>query len=1677
MNNFDTIDDSLSVEYLLERLNAIRGDGDIASTSAGDFSGSLRFGDFDPSLLLLDAEVVDDELPGFDFIVNQGCVINRPFVDMEELEEYVAECKRAKLALSRKENRRNRRRLFRQQQRAARSKIGLQQPALVQVGEYEVPRYPVAAPLAFKPQNPSEKLMYQERYRMRSKMRRHLTWLRAEYARFVAKERREISLQSGKELPPRASREDRDIAQRTAAVKRITQAYKSIPKAQRLKDISVSRDKRNPALAEMQSGLQGALRTAGTAVMGGGVALLLGKIWRLIGKSDAIVGSVASFMKHLREIAAALKKHLGPILWSVPLIVTIYYALRHFKVLGNPVSHIITSALGTLVGIQLWAKVSAYFQSGDQGDTDVHDSPSVDKVEMQSGGVDTFSKLLATAFTFSIFGKKFSHNTVTELIRRMAMLDRATAGWNTFLDWLMTAFEACYNYVRSAFGKNRVELFKRHRTVVQAWARSIEQVLKDDNTGVPVDQDRLDTMVNLVKQGYDLKEIYRTSNMARTVDDALAKIVTALMPYQGAISARNNFRMEPVATVLLGGPGIGKTLLATHFCATVMLLGGLMPEGSSLDDIAKNIFQKGNSEYWNGYANPATLVIDDIFQKRANLADEENDYMNIIRMVSGWAFPLNFADLASKGKIYFGSKVIYGTTNLKCIASEASQVIQDPEAVTRRIQFAYALRVKQEYKDGERLDYNAFVRELGETRRAHKGIDSFPWYMWEVAKHDFLHGSTAMDWRPLKELVVEISMEVKRRSQDYQNSRVHLEEYISSFNVTEAAHPPLEEIVVTNQSGLGSVIQVGSALGCGICVGKLCEMLVQDAQAAYKELMSNSRIVDKLLNGLKYVGGFALGFIVTRAILQGVFGIIGGFFNKEPRGFPKPQSNRPLSGHRGRVKFTDVRLQSGASNPIVAKLYDCSYKMYMCRRDTYERVIGQIQFLCSDLAVMPFHFTSDIKNMLMLGECVDTDMLVLRKASNPKVEIKLSVAKFLGLRRHSFEDRDVEFLRFELHYAHKRCIQNFINETDVQYVHGKMGRIDVCEVDDSQRILPDNKRYVWLPKSLKYGMNLRAESRIVERYFHYDAGTKKGDCGAVVALFDSANFNGRTAVGLHIAGCERLGRGFCNIVTQEMCNKAMEVLCVIEDRALETLADAGIELQAGLPFMEDMGSFSYIGSIDRTLPLPVKSKLFPTRYYGVLGEHDGQPAVLSKTWRDGEVIYPMLKALEPYKTPVLTYEQPWLKQAMHVALKPTFELTRDAPRMIFDFKTACMGDPRIKFRGLPRGTSAGFICGKTVKNGKKEFFGFDEQFSFDSDLCKWLEEEVERITEDAANGIRRGHFYIDFMKDELRKLKKVVLVETRAIACPPLPYTITWRKHFGAFMAAVMSVHTKSGMAPGICTFTDWDFLGEFLSQKGDKCFDGDFKAFDSSEQPCILNLILEMVNNWYDDGPRNKRIREVLWMDLVHSRHIGGNGYDQRHIYQWNKSLPSGHPFTTIVNSIYSLFMLVGAYTSITGDLTGFWDHVAAVTYGDDNNVNVTDAVSAVYNQRTVSEALKKEFGMTYTAGNKSGELVETMPLTETTFLKRGFALRDNHWLCPLELGSFLYSFYWCKNKRLEEKIIDDELENSLQELSMHSPEVWAQYSKPVAALLLERGHITKVLCEQDQYLAVVRTRKDEWY
>jgi len=1615
---------------------------------------------------------------------------------------------------------------------------------------------------------------------------------------------RKITSQSGERNVKRAVREEK---QRQAAKAKVKAEAKLVPKEIREAMRLAARDKRNPAAIETQSG-----QVIGTLAVSFAIGLA-----GLLKAKTATKNLIAEIKNRVSEFFAQIKKKITHVFASVMVIAILWFVVRKYNISQPVVNLAIGPSVSNIVDKETWRHASAFFREG-AGPT----------VTTQSGlAIGDASNLMTSLLCFQAFKGKNMSSNVSEFSKRVSNFDRMSAGLESFAKWILSTFENFIAWIAEKFGADYKKKLRTEDAALKQFFRKVDDCVDRHNAqGITVNNDELNYLVELSKQATAFKDLYRGTRLESSVTSARANIHNLIHPHLGALNARKNNRPEPTMVVLLGAPGVGKTYLIEAITSALLIRSGLLHKNATRDEVLAHCYQRGTSEYWNGYSGQFATILDDLWQQRPDPTDKDNEFINIIRMIGSWAMPLNFADVESKGKIYFSSPLVLATTNLSGIESEALKVIQDSQAVIRRIKFPYAMRPVEHMRINGRLNYTLLENEAENCRNASDPLDRFPWHVWEVARHDFATGKTSEHWRPMRELLDEMIAEVRLKDSQF---AVHSERKFNFIDGLLAQHNvetqsgihdavnKVFEVARTNKHETASYAMVmatpglsfqnrvylAGAVRSGAFVANNLQKIKgkfsflsdvkEDCVEHQKDELFCWRSSQNLIRLVKNAGIFLAGSLISTLVVAAVIATVRGLvsFLKALFGVTKKvirklhcctfangkrkqmeidcddransssvdlwsisksidhswlergeindnckysieqisEGNKLLREMNPGIEFSwwgstedcpfdihaapgklfgydlngyevelmiyskerkeflkshDVAAQSNRNatirtqsneRPCSSLVYDNTYVASVPLHNGNTLALGQVLFVVNDMAIQPEHYVAHVREALDKGSVDVSTLITFQSAANYEHVFTMTVGKFLALKRHSEPESDLDIVLYEDIRAHKNIIAKFVLERDVESLGGSSVVLEVARPEYRDNLV----RYRPMAcNSVKVGKSLHYEGRVLNRYWKYVAPTQKGDCGAPLTRLDERRANGAVVLGLHVAGCVDYGEGYANIVTREKINTLVQKLNVIKDEFEEDLAARGIVTvqSQDLPFAE-AGSFMPLYKVETPINNACMSKFYRTPAFGAFGPYDCLPAHLSPVFRNGEVIYPMENAVKPYSSPLRIYSQPWLPEAVYQAMKPLCVTTQDCSRRIYSFEEAVLGVPEEKFRSIPRSTAAGFPYVTYCANGKKEFFGDGQDYDLDNPAALALRERVAYVIEKAKRNVRLSHVFVDFLKDEIRPRAKVDAVATRLISSAPLDYTIAWRQYFGAFSAAVMRNHTRIGMAPGICVYSEWDGLRSHLAQKGDKVFDGDFKAFDSSEQPSIHRLVLDEINRWYDDGEENARVRRVLWLDLVHSRHIGGKGRDQRHIYQWCKSLPSGHPFTTIINSIYSLVLLISAYRSITGKMD-FWAHVSPITYGDDNACNVTDDIAQQFNQVTVADALAREFGVVYTPGRKDGIWTPTVPIEQITFLKRGFALEPGvGWLCPLEMDSFYFTCYYNKNKKDEKKILNDVLENTLFELSLYPQVVWDEKSPAVLKLMKRNGFQPAFQPTREGYLRELRTRSELWY
>jgi hypothetical protein len=1392
-------------------------------------------------------------------------------------------------------------------------------------------------------------------------------------------------------------------------------------------------------------------------------------------------------------------------MWYIGVVMVSLYALTCMGKTIGLVATWIFEALKRVLG-STWSAVSDIFQQAACTQT----------VEMQSGLSGLFPQAFAAIFLATAFtdGKRWQDT----LMRRLSLFSRSGEGVQAFADWVRQVAQESINWALSFFSDYRVDWVSKAERPFRDAERMVEELdalFLIEGGGV----ERADKCVDALRIIAGLKEIYRGLPMEKAVHQLHVRVAAHLNTVAGSLQARNNFRPEPVMIVLRGKPGVGKTAIATPFVTACLLSSGILGEDPTPADALRHVWSKSTSEYWNGYVGQEAIVVDDIFQTVQDHTNVENDYINMVRMIGSFAMPLNMADLTSKGREYFRSSLVFATTNVENVGGFAKCIV-DETAILRRMKYVYDVEVKPEYAlpDGK-LDPLKYAEELLACKQRTGLHDNFPWHVWQAHEWDLAtnagasrKSSKCIELTTLFEMV---GKNIRANRVLHEAARESVEHMVKTYNIKPE--------VVTQAGGVENGLECGTPAGeemstaddpdvpDGTALVKhevpaasptVEQFVIDDSKAMVKRKWMP--IINLALLSLTYAAllGTAcyIAWKVTKVTIEAIFDLLGIDYGKKKKKPPDigkwtTQSNRPIMPHLPqKLSATNIQVQS-LDNAVANKIYKDCYKICVWQGESLKAQVGTVIAVGGHVMLQPAHFTAAIAN-----SASPTDTVVFQSATNITHKISFSVKQYLGFKRFRAGKEDVEFFLVpDTVRSFKQKIKHFIKSADVPFVTGQHTRLDVttCEDDtDGSKGEPYCQyleRWIYMQK-VSVGHNVDYQGFEHPMGWTYRAATEVGDCGSPLMLTNDP-LNGRVLMGIHVAMLKGPGLAFAPVVTQELVLEAIAALekgTVYAD--IEDVYEDDLEVQAGrfdftfvetdnvhltpgpMPELREYrgsGSFMPLYVLNKGPRFSPATRYYPTKLYGEWGECPVQPAKLRPFQYDDETIYPMLKAYEPYMTELRHLDYDWLDQAVHDAMRPFSESTLHNPRTILTFEQAVAGVPALGFKGVPRNTSPGFPWTLKYKHGKKDMFGHADEYVFDTEGALEVRARVEEVIGAAREGKRLMHFCSDFPKDELRTHEKVKAGKTRMISGTSVDYSIACRMYFGAFVAALNGSHAESGLCPGMCVYTDWMHLRGFLTRHGPRVFDGDFKGFDASQQPGPLTRFLRFINRWYNDG--NDRIREVLFLDLINSRHMCGRGNDQRWLVQWTKGMPSGHFLTSTVNSMYSMTVLAAAFGNLTGVWGQFWDHVSAATLGDDNAVNPSEVVIDTFNQVTVAAFVAKTFHMEYTAGRKGEELVPYLGIEDITFLCRSFAMEEGNVVCPLKLESFLYTAYYCRNRLLEDDTLASNLEFALEELSMHTEEVWERYAGVLIATLRDvYGRETRAVPTKSGYLRLVLSRTD---
>lgn len=376
---------------------------------------------------------------------------------------------------------------------------------------------------------------------------------------------------------------------------------------------------------------------------------------------------------------------------------------------------------------------------------------------------------------------------------------------------------------------------------------------------------------------------------------------------------------------------------------------------------------------------------------------------------------------------------------------------------------------------------------------------------------------------------------------------------------------------------------------------------------------------------------------------------------------------------------------------------------------------------------------------------------------------------------------------------------------------------------------------------------------------------------------------------------------------------------------------------------------------------------------------------------------------------------------------------------VLTFEEAIRGIEGTGFRSLSLTTSAGWPYADLGLK-KEDFWSILPDGTLIKNHKYYdLKDDVEQLLHDWSRGTTSIVMFKDTLKMERRAIAKVEAGKTRMISCAPVHFTIACRMLFGTSMRMFQETGVLCGTALGLNTYSDWDSLYRHLDIFGitKNCGAGDYSGFDTSHTPDLIMYAGKVLIWLMNLSPTEQKMQEIALSVIARSMHIRGSVVEQ-----WNSSMPSGNPLTSIINCIINHMRFRLCWLDLHGmnlsSLPNFVHNVSLIVLGDDNIFTVSREYKDSFTEGFLALS-QARFGATYTREDKSSVGTGLRDITECTLLKRGFRYSEDLciWLGPAELQVILETPLWTRKKE-PLKIACDNANFAVRELSLHSKEVF---------------------------------------
>jgi hypothetical protein len=1212
-----------------------------------------------------------------------------------------------------------------------------------------------------------------------------------------------------------------------------------------------------------------------------------------------------------------------------------------------------------------------------------------------------------------------------------------------------------------------------------------------------------------------------SSAMCAALTNAIAYIFRLKTKMDAMNLNLEGIRQEPCSVLLRGAPGIGKSQAMEHLCYRMLPVLVPEDKVEQAMKTPTHFIHNRQAEnvFWEGYDHEKVITLfDDLGQARDVQGQPDNEIMNVIRAINVFEYNLHVAGIEKKGNTKFVSKMVIGNTNMP--TQEFNSIIE-PRAFFRRFDVIVDVCPKPQFCTDETRNLDIWKRKLDYSKlpigcegitSMHPDILDFHGYDYNTKSlngkvYDFdglVEAMKAMNQVKIsrfsqyqKELNVSKAapqvdwktFKLSRDRFDFDNSDVDqkVKDYLRKFIVNPDYKHCCQMLcsAYRRQTGFDHKLEFVVAVFLE-CTPAFEESHSWDFETLAGYLLDETMDISSVpVFGIKYnptfysrldlaYTGFKSSFnsffkdnypklALIPIIIPTIYMCVSTFStfyniytsysggsesghnrtNKDRTTYKKPPTMRhaqQVAGITPQAMLSYDKSNIEVLNKVVAR------NVYEIILPNNEEVSGFATFIKGNVFMLNRHFVSLCIARQEEDSNFINDEFRLHKP-NTDVYVTLPMSVLFNFKVTTvLDDQDVAFVECPKYVSqHSDITKYFVSRNDAHKFKDLVFRL----------VIPCHNNYrSWLGKAEPMDSIPVFDTTVpylIRKGYRYMAMTQSGDCGSLFTLC-SAHSNAKKIMGIHTAGSPD-GYSYATAIFEEDLLEVLEMF----DKQVTIDLDTEIFPQSDFTFANK--SLAPLYKTTAGVHAPAKSHKIRSELYGKVAPVRTAPCHLRPFRADGILIDPMSNALSKYCKNNVHIES----FALSCISSQLFDdLVRTSPNhndpRIYSFEEAILGlENDTLFSSLSRTSSPGYPdnVDRNVKGkGKSHWLGSETEYDLSNPRALQLKKDVEAIIKDASNLIRNEHIYNDFLKDETRPIEKVNLGKTRLVSSCPMRLLIAYRMYFGAFVRWIAGNKIQNGSAVGVnCYSNDWDMMAKCLDSKGSgrNKGAGDYAAFDASELSSIHIQILDIINDFYHD--ENNDVRYILFLELTNSRHINGDN-----VYEWNGSLPSGNPLTTIVNNLYNFFCFrycwLASHDFDVTCLPNFLDHVYMIVLGDDNIFSVSEEKLPIFNMLSIERHMKT-IGMTYTSDDKESQIGQMKTLEEITFLKRHFRYSKElcRYVAPLALFTIVEMLNWTTHGPDSITITEDNVRTATLELALHDKDVFERFTKKILPAVQAEG------------------------